>query len=255
MKSFNSVLFKKFSKTTKSEILTDVTAYTLQQRIKKAKGTWKIADTSDYRDAVKSLKSSEKSTYMEKFAMGVNLHSEVVVSPKFKRKGEVYDKYPNGYAAASHKNIRRALVGKTMAYAIECKNGDSIYVWQVKSVADMNPEFRNEVFDAKTTVCPSTVIIPNVEFEKTIDYVKALKLDREDVKLGELSLQAYESITEFSLDAEGAKVKQRSVMRLTKSAGGAPKNVIIKPPFVVSIVRDGNEIFSAKIEKDSLIKR
>lgn len=149
------------------------------------------------------------------------------------------------------KNIKLAENGTVR---IPTKDG-SVILYMPQNPKHIREAYRRELLKMKYKTQDVEVCVPQVGMDSGIDLAKYCKVKAHDTVDGNsLSLDSYLLSSLFEMDAEGARVRQKAVVRLTKSKPIPKKVIKFDRPFVVIVERNGIELFSAAINKKDWVK-
>lgn len=248
VQTFNKMLASAArAKKISTRLLTDVPMVSVYDYVTKRDGSWYAASVHDAEKAFKSIKKTEHSITAETEKNNLKIESVIEIAPEFTSKG--VERTINGYVHSVHNKASVSIVGGKQVAYLKCK-GATIAVWNRDADKVITPEFQNAVANAEMKG-QLILTVPNVESTMTVDYIKDRMVRRGSVSLGEYKLTALKTKAEFSMDAVGARVRQTTTARLTKSA---PKQLTIRPPFCVAIIRRKQVVFAAQFGKDSMVK-
>lgn len=137
---------------------------------------------------------------------------------------------------------------------IPTKDG-SVIIYMPKSAKEITHDFRKNLLTKKFVASSSQVCVPHVKLVDEVSLKRYVGVKAYDtVDAGDLKLDSYLLHTDFEMDAEGARIQQKAVMRLTKGVAKEPKIIKFDKPFVVIVERSGQEVFAAAINKKDWVK-
>lgn len=231
---------------------------------------YKTFDVLDHAEALSVVKSKEFSAAMgygdevskKLKRFGVKLENHVFalaaamdVKVEFKNKA-------TSATAAKHKvkgfvtymHEKGVKIYDTRFVRIPTKDG-SIILYMPKSAKEITHDFRKALLKKKFVGSTSQVCVPHVKFSDEIALQRYISVKAYDTVDGaDLRLDSYLLHTDFEMDAVGARIQQKAVMRLTKGIAKEPKIIKFNKPFIVIVERNGQEVFSAAINKKDWVK-
>lgn len=217
-----------------------------------------VLGASEFKAAMGSGESVTKA--MKKFGIDVTdsdfaVAAALDVTVKFKNKAGNAERpvhQVKGFTTYVHSKMVK--LSESGVVRIPTKDG-SVLLYIPKNPKQITYEHRQSVLKSKFQRADVEVCVPHTSMKSTVDLTKYCTVTAVDTADGSgLKLDTYTLQTTFDMDAVGARIQQKAVARLTKSAPKKPKIIKFDKPFVVIVERDGVEVFAAAINKNDWVK-